>query len=136
MKKITTLIIATIFSVAGFAQANIADARAQGVGSTVTITGVVTNGDQVTITAMDKNDKEIVITGDYCLISVGRRPYTDGLKAENADVADLYERTSSRYYNALKADQSTDVRNLLRTEDNLNYQLKIIEAQIAEMENS
>jgi hypothetical protein len=58
------------------------------------------------------------------------------LKAENADVADLYERTSSRYYNALKADQSTDVRNLLRTEDNLNYQLKIIEAQIAEMENS
>ena len=47
MRKITTLIIATIFSVAGFAQANIADARAQGVGSTVTITGVVTNGDEL-----------------------------------------------------------------------------------------
>ena len=58
------------------------------------------------------------------------------LKAENADVADLYERTSARYYNALKADQETDVRTLLRKEDNLNYQLKIIEAQIAEMENS
>ena len=58
------------------------------------------------------------------------------LKAENADVADLYERTSTRYYNALKADQETDVRTLLRKEDNLNYQLKIIEAQIAEMENS
>jgi hypothetical protein len=47
MRKITTLIIATLFSVAGFAQANIADARAQGVGSTVTITGVVTNGDEL-----------------------------------------------------------------------------------------
>ena len=47
MKKITTLIFATLFSVVGFAQANIAAARAQGVGSTVTITGVVTNGDEL-----------------------------------------------------------------------------------------
>jgi dihydrolipoamide dehydrogenase len=50
------------------------------------VSGVVTNGEQVTITAMDKNDKEVVIAGDYCLVSVGRRPYTDGLKAENAGV--------------------------------------------------
>ena len=47
MKKITTLIFATLLSMAGFAQANIAAARAQGVGSTVTITGVVTNGDEL-----------------------------------------------------------------------------------------
>ena len=47
MKKITTLIIAGLFSVAGFAQTDIATARAQGVGSTVTITGVVTNGDEL-----------------------------------------------------------------------------------------
>ena len=47
MKKITTLIFATLFSVVGFAQANIAAARAQGAGSTVTITGVVTNGDEL-----------------------------------------------------------------------------------------
>ena len=58
------------------------------------------------------------------------------LKAENADVADLYERTSNKYYDDLKADQETDVRTLLRKEDNLNFQLKIIEAQITEMENS
>ena len=50
------------------------------------VSGVVTSGDQVTITAMDKKDKEVVITGDYCLVSVGRSPYTDGLKAENAGV--------------------------------------------------
>ena len=47
MRKITTLIIAGLFSVAGFAQANIAAARAQGIGATVTITGVVTNGDEL-----------------------------------------------------------------------------------------
>jgi hypothetical protein len=47
MKKITTLIIATIFSVVGFAQTDIATARNQGVGATVTITGIVTNGDEL-----------------------------------------------------------------------------------------
>ncbi|MBT5089580.1 MAG: T9SS type A sorting domain-containing protein [Flavobacteriales bacterium] len=47
MKKITTSIIATIFSVIGFAQTDIATARAQGVGATVTITGIVTNGDEL-----------------------------------------------------------------------------------------
>jgi hypothetical protein len=47
MKKITTLIFATLLSVVGFSQADIAAARAQGVGSTVTITGVVNNGDEL-----------------------------------------------------------------------------------------
>jgi dihydrolipoamide dehydrogenase len=50
------------------------------------VSGVVTNGDQVTVKAKDKKDKEVVITGDYCLVSVGRRPYTDGLKLENAGI--------------------------------------------------
>ncbi len=47
MKKSTTLIIATLLSVVGFAQTDIATARAQGVGATVTVTGVVTNGDEL-----------------------------------------------------------------------------------------
>jgi dihydrolipoamide dehydrogenase len=50
------------------------------------VSGVVTNGDQVTVKAKDKKDKEVAITGDYCLVSVGRRPYTDGLKVENAGI--------------------------------------------------
>ena len=58
------------------------------------------------------------------------------LKAENADVADLYDRTKNKYYNALKVDQQTEIRTLLRDEDNYNYQLKVVEAQISEMENS
>jgi dihydrolipoamide dehydrogenase len=41
---------------------------------------------EVTVTATDKKDKEVTFTGDYCLVSVGRKPFTDGLKAENAGV--------------------------------------------------
>jgi len=40
----------------------------------------------VKVTADDKNGKEVVFEGDYCLVSVGRRPYTDGLNAEAAGV--------------------------------------------------
>ena len=46
MRKTTTLIIATLMSVVSFAQ-DIATARSQGVGATVTITGIVTNGDEL-----------------------------------------------------------------------------------------
>ncbi|HAT65377.1 MAG TPA: dihydrolipoyl dehydrogenase, partial [Flavobacteriaceae bacterium] len=43
-------------------------------------------GKEVTVTATDKKGEEVTFTGDYCLVSVGRRPYTDGLKLENAGV--------------------------------------------------
>ncbi len=43
-------------------------------------------GKEVTVTATDKNDKEVTFKGDYCLVSVGRKPFTDGLKAENAGI--------------------------------------------------
>lgn len=41
---------------------------------------------EITVTATNKKDEEVTFTGDYCLVSVGRRPYTDGLKAENAGI--------------------------------------------------
>ncbi|UAB80458.1 dihydrolipoyl dehydrogenase [Marixanthomonas sp. SCSIO 43207] len=50
------------------------------------VSAVERNKDEVTITATDKKDKEVTFKGDYCLVSVGRRPYTDGLKADNAGV--------------------------------------------------
>tara|TARA_B100000809_G_scaffold265500_2_gene324531 strand:+ start:1671 stop:3077 length:1407 start_codon:yes stop_codon:yes gene_type:complete len=50
------------------------------------VSGAVNNGNEVSVIATDKKDQEVSITGDYCLVSVGRRPYTDGLKAENAGV--------------------------------------------------
>ncbi|MDP2686099.1 MAG: dihydrolipoyl dehydrogenase [Aequorivita sp.] len=50
------------------------------------VSAVAKKGKEVTVTATDKNDKEITFKGDYCLVSVGRKPNTEGLKAENAGV--------------------------------------------------
>jgi dihydrolipoamide dehydrogenase len=44
------------------------------------------NGDTITVTALDKKGEEVNFEGDYCLVSVGRKPYTDGLNAEAAGV--------------------------------------------------
>jgi dihydrolipoamide dehydrogenase len=50
------------------------------------VSAVERKKNEVTITATDKKDKEVTLTGDYCLVSVGRKPYTDGLKADNAGI--------------------------------------------------
>ncbi len=44
------------------------------------------NGDEVTVTAKDKKGEEVEFKGDYVLVSVGRRPYTDKLNATAAGV--------------------------------------------------
>ncbi|MBX3101631.1 MAG: dihydrolipoyl dehydrogenase [Bacteroidetes bacterium] len=43
-------------------------------------------GKQVTITALDKDNKEVTFTGDYCLVSVGRKPYTEGLNLDKVGI--------------------------------------------------
>jgi len=43
-------------------------------------------GDIVTVTAIDKKGIDVIFNGDYCLVSVGRRPYTDGLNTKAAGV--------------------------------------------------
>ncbi|WP_274474637.1 dihydrolipoyl dehydrogenase [Mangrovimonas aestuarii] len=43
-------------------------------------------GDEVIVKADDKKGNEVEFRGDYCLVSVGRRPHTDGLNAEAAGV--------------------------------------------------
>ena len=50
------------------------------------VTNVETVGNEVVINAEDKKGKPVELKGDYCLVSVGRRPYTDGLGLENAGV--------------------------------------------------
>ncbi|MEQ8909123.1 MAG: dihydrolipoyl dehydrogenase [Vicingaceae bacterium] len=42
------------------------------------------NKKSVTVKADNKKGEEISFNADYCLVSVGRRPYTDGLGLENA----------------------------------------------------
>ena len=50
------------------------------------VKSVERNGDEVVIKADNKKGQEVEFRGDYCLVSVGRRPYTDGLNAEAAGV--------------------------------------------------
>jgi len=50
------------------------------------VSAVERKGDEVSVTATNKKGEEVSLSGDYCLVSVGRRPYTDGLQAENAGV--------------------------------------------------
>jgi dihydrolipoamide dehydrogenase len=41
----------------------------------------------VTVTAKDKKGQDVTFTGDYCLMSVGRKPFTEGLDLKAAGVA-------------------------------------------------
>ncbi len=41
---------------------------------------------KVTITAENKKGTEVIFEGDYCLVAVGRRPYTDNLGLENIGI--------------------------------------------------
>ena len=50
------------------------------------VTSVKTTAKEVTVSADNKKGEPVTFTGDYCLVSVGRRPYTDGLVLENAGV--------------------------------------------------
>jgi dihydrolipoamide dehydrogenase len=50
------------------------------------VSAVERKKNEITVTATDKKDKQVTFTGDYCLVSVGRHPYTDGLNAENAGI--------------------------------------------------
>ncbi|WP_163399719.1 dihydrolipoyl dehydrogenase [Flavobacterium fluviatile] len=50
------------------------------------VQSVERNGDAVTVQAENAKGEVITLEGDYSLVSVGRRPYTDGLNADKAGV--------------------------------------------------
>ncbi len=43
-------------------------------------------GSEVTVTAENEKGEEVSFTGDYCLVSVGRKPFTTGLNIESIGV--------------------------------------------------
>lgn len=43
------------------------------------VTSIENKGKEVLLKAEDKSGKQIELKGDYCLVSIGRRPYTEGL---------------------------------------------------------
>jgi dihydrolipoamide dehydrogenase len=50
------------------------------------VKSVERNGDDVVVQAENAKGETITLEGDYSLVSVGRRPYTDGLNADKAGV--------------------------------------------------
>jgi dihydrolipoamide dehydrogenase len=50
------------------------------------VEGVTAKGKVVTLKAKDKKGKAMELKGDYCLVSVGRKPYTEGLGLDKAGV--------------------------------------------------
>ncbi len=50
------------------------------------VTELKNTGKEVTLIAEDKSGKKLELKGDYCLVSIGRRPYTDGLGLDKVGI--------------------------------------------------
>lgn len=50
------------------------------------VTKIERKGDKIFVQAVEKNGKEIMFEGDYCLVAVGRKPYTEYLGLEKAGI--------------------------------------------------
>ncbi len=50
------------------------------------VQAVERKGDKVSVSVKDKKGETVVFEADYCLVAVGRKPYTEGLGLENAGV--------------------------------------------------
>ena len=50
------------------------------------VTGAKTSAKEVTVTAENKEGQGVEFKGDYCLVALGRKPYTDHLGLEKAGV--------------------------------------------------
>jgi dihydrolipoamide dehydrogenase len=50
------------------------------------VTAIENKGKEVVLKAEDKSGKQIELKGDYCLVSIGRRPYTEGLGLDKVGI--------------------------------------------------
>lgn len=50
------------------------------------VTGVSAKGKEVTVTALNAKDEKVEVKGDYCLVAVGRKPYTENLGLDKVGV--------------------------------------------------
>lgn len=50
------------------------------------VTSVERNSNEIIVKATNKKGEEVIFNSDYCLVSVGRKPYTEGLGLEKVGV--------------------------------------------------
>src|SRR5690606_18590921 len=50
------------------------------------VTAVENTGNEAVVTAENSKGEQITLNGDYVLVSIGRKPYTEGLNADAAGV--------------------------------------------------
>ena len=50
------------------------------------VSSVKRKGKMIEVKAKDKKDSEVVFEGDYCLVSVGRKPFTENLNLEKVGI--------------------------------------------------
>ncbi|MDA7731289.1 dihydrolipoyl dehydrogenase [Flavobacteriaceae bacterium] len=50
------------------------------------VTSVISENNSVSVNAEDSNGSNVNFQGDYCLVSVGRKPYTDGLNLSSVGI--------------------------------------------------
>ncbi|MDB0043260.1 dihydrolipoyl dehydrogenase [Flavobacteriaceae bacterium] len=50
------------------------------------LTSVISENNSVSVNAEDSNGSNVNFEGDYCLVSVGRKPYTDGLNLSSVGI--------------------------------------------------
>lgn len=50
------------------------------------VTSIENKGKEVLLKAEDKSGKQVELKGDYCLVSIGRRPYTEGLGLDKVGI--------------------------------------------------
>ena len=53
------------------------------------VQSVTNNGNSVSLIALNKKGEEVKFEADYCLVAVGRKPFTQGLNLENAGIVAL-----------------------------------------------
>jgi dihydrolipoamide dehydrogenase len=51
------------------------------------VTGTKSGGKEVTVSAENSKGEKVSWSGDFCLLSVGRKPFTDGLELANAGIS-------------------------------------------------
>ena len=71
------------------------------------VKSVERKGDEVIVKADDKKGNEVEFKADYCLVSVGRKPFTEGLNAEAAGV-----KMGDRGMIAVNEHLQTNVKNI------------------------